>query len=79
MRYTLPDRRPKAPKGFMENWTSDDFYTRSKTEIEYTACDCFKVILLMVEQLMVIEKFQKEDVLAIIERDIERHLPEEDV
>lgn len=79
MYKTLPDRRPKAPKKFMDNWTSDDFYTRSKIEIEYSACDSLKVILLMVEQLMFIEKLQKEDVIALIKNDIDRHFDEEDV
>lgn len=79
MHNNLPDRRPKAPKEFIEKWTSDDFYTRSQIEVEYTACDCLKVILLMVEQLMFIEKFQKEDVLALIKSDIERHFIEEDI
>jgi len=75
----LPNRRPKPPKTFMDNWHSGDSYTRSKVEIEYTACDCLKVILLMCQQLMEIEKFQKEDVIALIKNDIERHFVEEDI
>lgn len=75
----LPLTRPKAPKSFMDNWTSDDFYTRSDIKIEYCACDCLKIILLMAEQLMGIEKLQKEDVIALIKNDIERHFVEEDM
>lgn len=75
----LPKRRPKAPKEFMKNWTSDDFYTRSDIKIEYTLCDCLKIVLLMAEQMMCIEKLQKEDVIALIKNDIERHFVEEDL
>ena len=77
--YNLPARRPKAPAKFLREWTSDDFYTRSKISVEYTACDCFKVILLMVEQLMTIERLQPEDIVAIIRSDIDRHFIEEDI
>lgn len=79
MSYKIPNRRPMAPKKFVDGWTSDDFHTRSKIEIEYYACDCFKIILLMTEQLMMIERLQKEDILAVIERDMDRHFIEEDV
>lgn len=79
MSYKLPKRRPSPSKKFEENWTSDDFHTKSKIEVEHYACDNFKIILLMVEQLMVYEKLQKEDILAVIERDIDRHFIEIDV
>lgn len=72
------NRRPQAPKGFFANWTSADEYTRTKVATEYCACDCFKVILLMAEQLMTIERLQKEDVLAVIKNDLDTHFDEED-
>lgn len=75
----LPKHRPKAPKKFDQEWTSDDNHTRSKVEVEHYACDCFKVILSMCEQLMHFERLQKEDILAVIKSDIERHFVEEDV
>ncbi len=71
-------RRPQAPKGFFESWTSDDEYTRTKVATEYCACDCLKVILLMAEQLMTIERLQKADVLAMIKSDLDIHFDEED-
>lgn len=79
MRYKLPNRRPIPSKKFVNEWTSDDFYTKSDIKVEHYACDNFKIILLMVEQLMEFEKLQKEDILAIIEKDIDRHFIEIDV
>ena len=74
-----PDRRPKAPKKFRENYTSDNTHTRSKIEIEYYSGDCYKVILEMCHQLIEIDKYQPEDILAVIKNDIERHYEWEDV
>lgn len=68
-----PERRPLAPKKFRDNYTSDNHHTRTKIEIEYYSGDCFKVILEMCHQLIEIDKFQKEDILAVIESDIDRH------
>ena len=74
----LPKQRPLAPDDFDDKYTSDDFYTRSKIDIEYYSGDCMKIINLMVEQMMVIDKFQKNEILALIESNIDRHFPEED-
>lgn len=76
---TYPKQRPCAPKKFLENYTSDNYHTRTKTEIEFFAGDCFKVILEMCHQLIEIDKLQPEDILAVIENDIDRHYEWEDV
>jgi len=78
-RDKYPDQRPKASKEFWDNWTSDDFYTRSDIKMEHCPSDCFKVILLMCEQLMMVDRLQKEDILAVIKSDLDRHYDEEDV
>lgn len=75
----IPDRRPKAPKDYAKFWHSGDLYTRTDVHVEYYACDCLKVILRMVDQLMHYEKLQKEDVIALITNDINRHFIEEDL
>lgn len=74
----LPTQRPRPTKEFLENYTSDDHYTRSRVEVEHSAGDCMKVVLLMVEQLMCIDNFQKNEIMALIESNIDRHFPEED-
>jgi hypothetical protein len=47
------------------------FCARSTVAIESCACDNYKVILLMCEQLMFLDRIQKEDILAIIRHELE--------
>lgn len=74
-----PDRRPAAPKKFRDNYTSDNDCCRTEIKTEYYSGDCFKVILEMCHQLIDIDKFQKEDILAVIANDIDRHYDWDDV
>lgn len=72
MAYQLPNQRPRAPVAYLAQWQAHDlFCTRSKVAIEHCACDNYKVILLMCEQLMFLDRIQKEDILAIIRRELE--------
>jgi len=74
----LPLYRPEAPAGWWDDWTSDDFYTRTKTQIEYFAGDSFKVIYLMCMQLRHYDRLSDRHILAIIQEDMERHFVEEE-
>lgn len=75
----LPTYRPEAPQAWWDDWTSDDFYTRTETKVEYFAADCFKIIHFMMLQLRHFDKLSNEHILAVIEEDIDRHFIEEDV
>lgn len=69
-----PNRRPKAPAKYWENWSPDNrIKSRTEVEIEPCACDSFKVILEMCHQLCDIERMQNEDIYAIIKADLEQY------
>ena len=71
--------RPKAPKSYNDNYTSDNSYTRSTIKVEYKSGDCTKVIGEMCHQLSEYDGFQKEDVLALINSYWDNHIIEKDI
>lgn len=71
MAYALPNQRPRASVSYLASYRSNDpFYTRSEIAIEYCTCDNYKVILLMCEQLMFLDRMQKQDIIAIVRQDL---------
>lgn len=75
MAYQLPRQRPRAPAAYLNQWQPQDLLcTRSRVAIELCACDNYKVILLMCEQLMFLDRIQKEDILAIVRHELEKNL-----
>jgi hypothetical protein len=73
MSYHLPNQRPKAPPAYLQDWSAARLTcTRTRVKQEYCTCDNYKVILLMCEQLMFIDRLQKEDILAIVRQDLKR-------
>lgn len=71
--------RPTAPKDYWEEWTSDNDYTFTPIQIEYCAKDSISVIMWMCKQLMEYDGLSKEEILAVIWSDIERHIVWEDL